>query len=218
MFILDKLQSLVQAKRDELLPKKKFAFKGKKKAEKTTTESVQETTKKEIKVDISECNFADKSNETLVKKAEEATNQDVALARLTNCTVKLYGSPGAIHISNLKNCKVFSGPVSGSIFIDQCTDCVFVMPCQQMRIHSTTSTDFYIHVTSKAIIEDCQKVRFASYNWRYPAIDDHYKTSCLDKSRNNWNDVDDFNWLASDAPSPNWSSLPEQDQTKQWEE
>ena len=211
------MQSTVQEKLDEFIPKKKFAFKGKKKAEKATLSTV-DTVKKEIKVDISEYNFSDKANEILTKKDNEVTNQDVAIARLSNCTVKLYGSPGAMHINNLKNCKIFSGPVSGSIFIDDCTDCVFVMPCQQMRIHSTTSTDFYIHVTSKAIIEDCQKVRFAPYNWKYSAIDEHYKTSGLDKSRNNWNEVDDFNWLASDSHSPNWSMLPDKDQIKQWEE
>ena len=26
---------------------------------------------------------------------------------------------------------------------------------------------------------------------------------------NNWDDVDDFNWLAADKASPNWSILPE---------
>ena len=87
-----------------------------------------------------------------------------------------------------------------------------------MRIHSTTSTNFYIHVTSKAIIEDCQKVCFAPYNLKYSVIDEHYKTSGLDKSRNNWNEVDDFNWLASDSHSPNWSMLPDKDQIKEWEE
>ena len=211
------LQSVIQEKRDDLIPKKKFAFKGKKKAEKSTV-NTEDTVKKEIKVDISECNFSNETDKTLTKPEQEVNNQDVALTRLSNCVVKLFGSPGAVHVSNLKNCKIFSGPVSGSIFIDECTDCIFVMPCQQMRIHSTTSTDFYIHVTSKAIIEDCQKVRFAPYNWKYQAIDEHYKISGLDKSRNNWNDVDDFNWLASDSHSPNWSILPLENQIKHWGE
>ncbi len=214
----DKLQTDVQEKRDELIPKKKFAFKGKKKTEKAAPAPTTETAKKEIKVAISECNFADAADQTLTKCSEEVTNQDVALTRLSNCVVKLHGSPGAMHVSNLKNCKVFSGPVSGSIFIDQCAGCLFVMPCQQMRIHSTTSTDFYIHVTSKAIIEDCQMVRFAPYNWLYPNIEEHYAISKLDRHRNNWNDVDDFNWLASDSHSPNWKELPEEDRIKQWDE
>ncbi len=214
----DKLQSDVQEKRDQLLPKKKFAFKGRKKAEKSQTAATpaSERVKKELNIAISDCNFADVADQTLVKNPHEVTNQDVALTRLTNCVIKLFGSPGAVHISNLKNCRVFSGPVSGSIFIDQCTGCVFVMPCQQMRIHSTTSTDFYIHVTSKAIIEDCQKVRFAPYNWMYDTIEKHYEISKLDRERNNWRDVDDFNWLASDTHSPNWSELPERDRVLHW--
>ncbi len=200
------------------MPKKKFAFKGKKKTEERAAAPAVDSQKKEIKVEISGCNFADKSKEILIKNADELNSQDVALARLTDCTVKLYGSPGAVHINNLKNCKVFSGPVSGSIFMDECIDCVFVMPCQQMRIHSTRDSDFYIHVTSKAIIEDCQAVQFAPYNWKYGQIEEHYKVSGLDKSRNNWNDVDDFNWLAMDTKSPNWSTLPLEKRMENWDE
>merc|ERR1712087_740329 len=71
------------------------------------------------------------------------------LFRLEDSDILLRGSPSAIHVRNLRRCKVFAGPVSGSIFIDKCEDCVFVLSCQQLRIHSTKETSFYIHVTSK---------------------------------------------------------------------
>ena len=41
-----------------------------------------------------------------------------------------------------------------SIFIEKCTNCVLVLACQQLRIHEAVDCTFFIHVTSKAIIED----------------------------------------------------------------
>lgn len=210
--IVTELQSAIQTKRDELMPKKKFAFKSKRK-EAANEKSVSSLTsvKKSITVDIAECNFSSKENEDLTMQPDEINSKDIALSSLKNCNVKLHGTPSAIHIDKLENCKVLCGPVSGSIFIDNCVDCVFVLPCQQLRIHNTTKTKFYIHVTSKAIIEDCNNVEFGPYAWTYPEIDTHYTASGLDRSINNWSDVDDFNWLASDKKSPNWRVIADQD-------
>ena len=218
--VVNSFQTEVQAKKEEAIPKKKFAFKGKKKTvDQTDSVKKERVEPKAIAptLKIVECNFSDRSDEQLTKDDSEINNTDVALARLTGCTVTLKGSPSAVHVNTLRKCKVFCGPVSGSIFIDDCVDCVFVLACQQLRIHNTTASNFYIHVTSKAIIEDCNSVGFGPYNWKYESLDEHYTVSGLDKSRNNWDDVDDFNWLASDTSSPNWSVIKEDDRVKCWD-
>ena len=219
---LSKLQSAIQDRREVMIPKKKFAFKAKKKAvvDKPVTVVADERIqhKPSINVQITDCSFSDMSNQTLTKHSTDTNQKDVALARLTNCTVKLYGSPSAVHVNNMKNCKIFSGPVSGSVFIDDCKDCVFILACQQLRVHTTTDTNCYLHVTSRAIIEDSTRLQFAPYNWTYDGLDDHYEYSGLDRSRNSWDDVDDFNWLASDVHSPNWSVLEEHARHKTWED
>lgn len=216
--ILSKLSAKIQEKRDELLPKKKFAFKSKKKGDQSErgTESKKEDVKQIDKIDLAECKFTDSKNETLTMDSS-VNSKDVALARLDSCVVKLFGAPSAIHINELTNCTVLSGPVSGSIFIRECKDCTFVVPCQQLRIHTTTNTKFYIHVTSRAIIEDCSNVSFGPYNWSYPNIEEHYAVSGLDRNRNSWSDIDDFNWLAADKHSPNWSLIPEDERTNKWD-
>ncbi|XP_045187731.1 tubulin-specific chaperone C-like [Mercenaria mercenaria] len=215
--ILAKLQSQIQEKRDELLPKKKFTFRSKKKG--TVSEKQEEVKKETIPEDesviLADCKFTDKKGLDL-KMEEEINKKDVALARLESCTVKLCGAASAIHINKLTNCTILSGPVSGSIFIRECKNCTFVVPCQQLRIHTTTDTKFYIHVTSRAIIEDSSAVSFGPYNWTYPNIEKHYEISGLDKSRNNWDDIDDFNWLAADKHSPNWSLIPESERSSNW--
>ena len=219
--MISNLQNQIQEKRDELLPKKKFAFsKSKKPAEKKVEHVQQEKATEPDEVDaaveLATCKFIKQSGQTLTKESTEINQKDVALVDLTDCTIKLYGAPSAIHIFNLKNCRIFSGPVSGSIFMRACTDCVFVFACQQLRIHNTYDTDFYIHVTSKAIIEDCSRVGFAPYNWEYPALDSDYQFSGLDRDRNNWDQVDDFNFLAAGVASPNWSVIDESKRTVSW--
>ncbi|XP_059176479.1 tubulin-specific chaperone C-like [Physella acuta] len=224
--LITSLQSGIQEKRDELLPKKKFAFKtSNRKADRRT--AMPENTKSEetakdskseddLVIELAACKFVGVSNKTLQKNGNEINKKDIALASLTDCTVLLYGAPSAIHMNKLKNCKVFCGPVPGSIFIRECINCTFVLSCQQLRIHSTTNSHFYIHVTSKAIIEDCNGIKFAPCNWTYDGQEEDYATTGLTKDRNNWDKVDDFNWLAADAHSPNWSILDESERITSW--
>lgn len=223
--IINKLQNSVQQKREELVPRKKFAFKSKKKQTTDKPPPTKAECKPEVSppnktlrnIDVYECSFKDLSSQTLTKGPDDVNQKDVALSKLTDCTIKLYGSPGAIHVSNLQNCHVFTGPVSGSVFIEGCQNCVFVLPCQQLRVHAAYGSQFYLHVTSRAIIEDSSRVVFAPYNWSYEGLDEHYMMSGLDKSRNSWDDIDDFNWLATDVHSPNWSVLEENKRVKCWE-
>lgn len=215
------LQSRIQEKRDELIPKRKFAFKmSNKRMEKKAApinvakfdqidEAKPSKSEDDMIIELAACKFVGFSNETLEKYSEDIDQKDVAIAELNDCVVRLFGAPSAVHINKLKNCKIFSGPVSGSIFIRECTNCTFVLPCHQLRIHSTANSHFYIHVTSKAIVEDCNNVKFAPYSWDYKNLDEHFVKSGLMRDRNNWDKVDDFNWLVANEQSPNWSVLKE---------
>eukprot|EP00041_Stephanoeca_diplocostata_P013887 m.248229 g.248229 ORF g.248229 m.248229 type:complete len:172 (+) comp19501_c0_seq45:138-653(+) len=89
-------------------------------------------------------------------QAPEVSGKDVEISSLRNCTVEIAGQPNALHMRDLKSCKVCIGPVSRSLLLHECTGCEFHIACQQLRIHTSTATDFHIHVTSKAIIEDCR--------------------------------------------------------------
>ena len=42
--------------------------------------------------------------------------------------------------------------------------------------------------------------------------------SGLDKTKNNWNKIDDFNWLSVNEHSPNWEVIKESNRVKNWEE
>lgn len=227
---LQKLTNDVNKKRDELLPRKKFAFK-------TRTKNVEKTANDEEAVknssgqangkdlaegdeqrmedkriatymDQNDFGFNNKTDTVLVMNCDECRQKDIKLSNLENCTVKLFGCPSALHITNLNGCKIFSGPVSRASFVSDCKGCHFSLACQQVRIHTTKDSIFNIHVTGKAIIEDCSNVGFAPYNWSYDRISEDFKEARLRTDINKWNDVDDFNWLKLSEPSPNWYKVP----------
>ena len=90
--------------------------------------------------------------------SKEIESRDVIMNKLRNGTVlgkivvRILGSPGTLHITNMDNVTVLCGPVRTSIFVENCNNCDFVVACQQLRIHTTRQSNFYLHVTSKVII------------------------------------------------------------------
>ncbi|CAN9508698.1 unnamed protein product [Ophioblennius macclurei] len=224
---LRELQVAVTASRDEFLPKKKFGFKARTKVQTRTedtdpvgtgsTEEVDHQTSSSSTVIPEQCGFSNLRDDVITKTAEEIHMQDVMLTHLTNCRVVLPGSPSTLHLKHIDGCQILCGPVRSSVLVDQCRNSTLAFPCQQLRTHNTTDTRVYLHVTSRAIIEDCQRVGFAPFTWSYPTLDQDFAASGLDRDRNNWSQVDDFNWLAAGEPSPNWSVIPEEDRIKDWD-
>ncbi|XP_036400962.1 tubulin-specific chaperone C-like [Megalops cyprinoides] len=229
---LQKLQSVLAEKRDEVIPKKKFAFRSRTAGanKKVTPDPVRAepasgaqnagnggVTAVDGVIGAEQFGFSSVDSQVLTKGADEIQQRDVLLTHLTNCKVRLHGSPSTLHIKHVRDCEILCGPVSSSVFVDQCSGCTLAFPCQQLRTHNTTNTQVYLHVTSRAIIEDCSGVGFAPFTWSYPGMDADFKVSGLDRDRNNWSQVDDFNWLAAGTPSPNWTVIPEPERKITWD-
>ncbi|XP_074093081.1 tubulin-specific chaperone C [Macrotis lagotis] len=222
---LARLQGALAERRQELQPKKRFAFQSRRKdaapgpaakAPPPPPEPEPEPAPPGRAVHVpSGFGFADREAQTLQMRREELRQRDILLTALSGCTVRLYGNPNTLRLTKARGCTVLCGPVSTSVFLDDCVDCVLAVACQQLRTHRTRDTRIFLQVTSRAIVEDCSGVRFAPYSWSYPGIDQDFAGSGLDRSKNNWRDVDDFNWLARGVASPNWSILPEEEWTIQ---
>ncbi|XP_006882045.1 PREDICTED: tubulin-specific chaperone C [Elephantulus edwardii] len=225
---LARLQAALAERRQELQPRKRFAFKSRRKdasaaakvdvaaADAPVAEGIL-ASPPPVKEEEGGFGFSNLESQVLEKRAEELHQRDVLLTELSDCTIRLYGNPNTLRLTKARRCTVLCGPVSTSVFLDDCSDCVLVVACQQLRIHTTKNTRIFLQVTCKAILEDCSGVQFAPYNWTYPGIDRDFEGSGLDRNKNNWNDVDDFNWLARGVASPNWSILPEAERTIQWD-
>lgn len=229
---LTQLQATLAERRQDLQPKKRFAFKARRKdtasasgagaaartpaAEDIATPSLSSKGQEALGLSWA-CGFSHCDSQVLEKRADELRQRDVLLSELSSCTVRLYGNPNTLRLAKARGCKVLCGPVSTSVFLEDCSDCVLAVACQQLRVHTTRDTRIFLQVTSRAIIEDCSGICFAPYTWSYEGIDKDFQGSGLNRSKNNWSDVDDFNWLARDVASPNWSVLPEEERQIEWD-
>nr|XP_033795677.1 tubulin-specific chaperone C [Geotrypetes seraphini] len=215
---LQRLQAALGDGRERLRPKKKFAFTCRKKEASAPAEpSAPRAPAALPPPPAAESGISGLECETLVKGADEVQGRDVLLSHLRNCTVKLLGSPSTLHVRHVRDSRVLCGPVATSVLVDECAGCVFAFPCQQLRTHRTRDTKVYLQVTSRAILEDCSGVQFAPFSWSYEGLDRDFEISGLDRSKNNWSHVDDFNWLVRDVKSPNWSIIPEKDRITHWD-
>ncbi|XAR73393.1 hypothetical protein NMG60_11007346 [Bertholletia excelsa] len=206
------LKQALEGVTSEVVPKKRFAFKNKKASTGAVSQvepeaPVSELEKPAIMVRDSP-GFRDRENEVLLKEFKGSEMGEFSISDLNSCEVRLIGRFRALFIHRLKNCKVYTGPVFGSVLIEEVDGCVFVLASHQIRIHHARASDFYLRVRSRPIIEDCNGVRFAPYCLSYDGIERDLKESNLDEETGKWANVDDFRWLKA-VQSPNWSILPE---------
>lgn len=209
---LQGLQTKLQTLENELLPKKKFGFKARKDnfdcGDLKFPGREAEVTARQNDISLSSfVGISGKSNEELMLESDKVNGRDIMLKDLKDCCVHLRGVPTTLHATNIESCKFYFGPITTSVFLENVKDSVVNLACQQLRIHDTFNTDFYVHVTSKSVIENCKDVRFGIYNLNYDGLEDDYEISGLSKEINNWDQVDDFNWLVTNKPSPNWSKI-----------
>ena len=222
---VNKLNKFAQEKRDQIFPKKKFGFKSKQNM--TTLEaSIQKAETNAIPTKEAEISaneninlshsimIKDVDNSTVIKFGEEINGKDIGILNIKDSTIEILGNPSVIHATNIENSTILVGPISGSAFLNNLKNSKVVISCHQLRIHESTKTQFYTHLGSRAIIENCNNIKFGPYTLTYPDINSHFKMSGLNPEQSNWTCIDDFNWLNQEA-SPNWCFL-EESETQKW--
>lgn len=224
---LQELQEILKRARADFQPQKRFAFTSLKSSTKPTASSSvpsangnsngadvidgHSSTISPSNVSAAAVVIENRRNDANIVLSEaDCRGKDVLLLDCHSCTIRLLGISTTVHAKELIDCTILTYPVSTSIFIERCQRSTFVVACQQLRMHTSIDCDLYLHVTTAAIIEDCQKLRFAPY---IDVLDDTtadqlLHQASLDPSKNAWNRVQDFNWLVIDQPSPNWQLIP----------
>ncbi|CAL8089061.1 unnamed protein product [Calicophoron daubneyi] len=228
---LKSLNAQFQKKREELLPPKKFTFSRKRlpssKDQPTATPGTPDTEESHLRSHCRNPSALSEFDERyslvnvqgpcrlrLPKSDEdsgELKGQSVFLADLTNCTVEVRGVCGNLIARRLTRCQIYTYPVAGSVWIEDCHNCDLVLACRQLRIHQTDNCRLALHMASRPIIEFSSSLTVAPYLWTYPELDRHLCDAGLTPDINLWREVEDFSHPNKrlTTGSPNWSILPE---------
>ena len=168
----------------------------------------------------------------LPSTAAHATSSG-SLTNLRHCIVDMSvptstGQPFAgLTIKDVKQSLLLCGNVSGAAHITDVKDSVILVTTRQFRMHQCSNCIIYLHVSSRPIIEDCTRVRFAPLPKDYVSpllyiymtmrvrrvfnnipklhFTNNMSTNNM-SATNQWNQVQDFKWHKAER-NPNWSEL-----------
>jgi len=180
-----KLKEEVEAATAELIPKKKFSFRSK--TAKPTEKNKESQPAAPVTVSDSKPScpvpsfygIKDQQDRSLVRYSQDLEDREYMLTNLNNCKVYLIGKCRALYVNKLRNCQVCTGPVTGSVLIDDVEGSILMLASQQIRIHSTKNTDFYLRVRSRPIVEYTSSVRFAPYAFHYSGVENALQAANL---------------------------------------
>jgi len=210
------LQDTAAQIKESLAPTKKFAFRVRKKAKDAVPKLVEPHSSVFDAKDTSQQNafsvkplFDSLKECTLSINRDKIDAQDVVLQNISKSHIKILGCPATLHLLNVDSSEILIGPCSTSVFLEKCSNSTIALACQQLRCHSTNSCELYVHITSRGIIEDCENIKIAPYSLTYSDLEKDFCSANLPRDRNNWNKIDDFNWLSKSEKSPNFIFIPE---------
>lgn len=158
--------------------------------------------------------FKNKNGETLIKRPGEIDGQMFDIADCENSSLAVLDYCEQVQIDEIKNCRVFIGACASSIFIRNCSNCVFYTSCRQLRLRDVVNCSFYIYSMAEVHIEYSSNVRFAPFNGGYPEQAQHLRQANLDASHNLWYDIFDHN--DPGRTRVNWSLIPEAEYEQPW--
>ncbi|KUI72051.1 Tubulin-specific chaperone C [Cytospora mali] len=142
--------------------------------------------------------------------ARRATSSG-SVTRLRRCVLDM-SAPAAeggaapfasLAVKDVAGSLVVAGQVAGAAHVTGVRDSVLVVNARQVRMHECDNVTVYLWCGSHPIIEDCRGIRFAPLPRNYLAPGQE------GGAENQWDQVDDFNWLKAEA-SPNWEKLEEE--------
>ena len=221
----------MEEKKVQNAPKKKFSFKRKQATKSSVANEKQKEETKEPekqvvskKIEIQEGNsehqiLNENDKNILIQKNEKVfvdnelisdsktLDSEFVVKNCSNCTITLQGTMKTLKLLELQSCIIYAGPVARSIMVDHCKECTIQIASHQMRIHNSNKCHFFLCSNSKPIIEDCNELKFSCYSYSYDDIDTDFTNTNLHKDDNKWREIQDFNWLKTNTPSPNFTII-----------
>ena len=123
-----------------------------------------------------------------------------------DATIFLLDHMAQLTVDNCTNTILVTGPVEGSVFLRDCTNCCFVVACQQLRLRNCTDCKILLFASTGPIIEASSGVGFGCYPLSYFDLVSQFERAGLDPFQNGWQVAFDFTPAA--AGPQNYHCLP----------
>ncbi|KNC54471.1 uncharacterized protein AMSG_10468 [Thecamonas trahens ATCC 50062] len=160
--------------------------------------------------------FKKRTNEVLVKAPGAVAGQQFMVADLSGCTVYVLDHSAVVTADACSDCTLVFGPVEGSFFLRDCTNCTVIVAAGQLRTRDCRDCDIFLFAASDPIIEASTAMVFHHYNAAYPGLSAHFAAAGLDPAVNRWTAMYDFSREDDSLDQPHYTILDTPDADPAW--
>jgi hypothetical protein len=108
-------------------------------------------------------------------------------------------------VDNCIGCRILIGPCEGSVFVRNCSNCVFTVASQQFRTRDVHKSSIFLYCPTDPVIESSADLSFGVWNVAYPLLATQFATAKLDpEALNHYSSIYDF---TPDDKKSNWSEI-----------
>ena len=112
----------------------------------------------------------DKENETIYKHYGELNGADFKLRNNKNCEIYILDWSKGMFIDDCVDCKIFCGPIDGSVFIRGSKNCQFSIIARQVRFRGCENLKVFTYCPSDPAVESSFNIYFAPFNAFFPHL------------------------------------------------
>ena len=112
----------------------------------------------------------DKENETIYRHYGDLNGADFKLRKNKNCEIYILDWSKGMYIDDCEDCKIFCGPIDGSVFIRGSKNCEFSIIARQVRFRNCENLKVFTYCPSDPAVESSFNIYFAPFNAFFPHL------------------------------------------------
>ena len=155
----------------------------------------------------------DKENETIYRHYGDLNGADFKLRNNKNCEIYILDWSKGMYIDDCENCKIFCGPIDGSVFIRGSKNCQFSIIARQVRFRTCENLKVFTYCPTDPAVESSFNIYFAPFNAFFPHLKELFiKGSFKSEEKNHIDTPYDFTpGEELGGGAPHYLTLPEEE-------
>jgi len=155
-----------------------------------------------------------------MKKPGSVQGQPFVIDNCNDCTLLVLDHCAQAQIDNVSDSKIFIGASADSVFVRNCSNCIFTVACGQLRTRDCQNCTFNLYCKTEPVIETSSNLKFGPFNGAYPGhrgdlLDAGLEEEDVDGNDDKWRNVFDFN-DPSKTGEKNWRLLRPDERQALW--
>ena len=155
----------------------------------------------------------DKENETIYRHYGELNGADFKLRKNKNCEIYILDWSKGMYIDDCEDCKIYCGPIDGSVFIRGSKNCQFSIIARQVRFRNCENLKVFTYCPSDPAVESSFNIYFAPFNAFFPHLKELFIKGEFKKEEKNHIDTP-YDFTPSEelgGGAPHYLQLPEEE-------